>query len=336
MSEFEDGNGILEMPSETDETDDVNKKERKKNSCYYCHQLVTCSNYSRHLLRKHKNEIDVVHINALPKKSIKRKALLKELVNKGNYLHNSVDHESSYIPARRPLHDQSPKKKHFVACSYCLVMIKRKNFFLHRKLCWKCGDNRKECKFCRKILPEGLLTNSKHYKHCENKPNIIEDKQKKANHGGHRRVLQSGSIFVNADSIGGSKDLIDNVLPLVRLDEKGEVVKKDVLILRIGSKLRSNHKEHQVKTHITSKMRDLASLFIIMQQWNSNIKCFKDCLKSQNVQLLFKAVQELSGFDETTGIVGIPSMPARLKTAIPTFSITYPENGHTSRSKHFL
>lgn len=110
-----------------------------------------------------------------------------------------------------------------------------------------------------------------------------------------------------------SEDLISNVLPLLRIDEISEIIKQDPLILSVGSKLRSNHKDDHSKHDIISKMRPLGKLVQIMRTINIKIKTLKDCLKCENVQLLLKSVQRMSGYDEVTGVVKTPSMPSRIK-----------------------
>ena len=62
------------------------KRIRQRNFCIYCETAVT--NFSRHVIRNHKLEIDVQQILSKPKLSNDRKKLLTLLRNKGNFLEN--------------------------------------------------------------------------------------------------------------------------------------------------------------------------------------------------------------------------------------------------------
>lgn len=56
-------------------------KRDKREHCLYCEKTIT--NFSRHIVRNHDNEIDVIKIMTLPKNSKERKILFDELRKKG-------------------------------------------------------------------------------------------------------------------------------------------------------------------------------------------------------------------------------------------------------------
>ncbi|CAH0394049.1 unnamed protein product [Bemisia tabaci] len=168
-------------------------------------------------------------------------------------------------------------------------------------------------------MAEGLM-----YKHLikftnvndQFKSDFSSESQKPKKGWKQRRVPQKSSIFVQNNMKGASEDLTKNVLPTLRIDSLSEVIMNDQLILAIGSKLRSNHKQPHSIANISSKMRDMAKLVETMKRLCTQIQGLKDCLQSKNVKLLLRAVQIISELDEETGTVGIPSMPGRIKGSI--------------------
>lgn len=58
----------------------------KKDHCVYCKTDV--SNFTRHLLRKHSNEVEVAKYASLMKGSEERKSLAEEILNLGNFFKN--------------------------------------------------------------------------------------------------------------------------------------------------------------------------------------------------------------------------------------------------------
>ncbi len=56
--------------------------------CLYCDTEYK-SNISKHYISMHSEEDEVVYILAIPKKSKRRKHLLKKLQNEGNFKHNT-------------------------------------------------------------------------------------------------------------------------------------------------------------------------------------------------------------------------------------------------------
>lgn len=63
-------------------------KRDKRENCMYCEQNVT--NFSRHLIRRHDNEIDVVKVMSLKKNSVERKYLLEKIRKGGKYFTTSI------------------------------------------------------------------------------------------------------------------------------------------------------------------------------------------------------------------------------------------------------
>ncbi|XP_050059864.1 uncharacterized protein LOC126551137 [Aphis gossypii] len=71
----------------------------KLDSCIFCEKQVT--NFTRHILRKHKDETEVMKYETLPKGSADRKHLADVLRKRGNFLSN-VEEGNKIKPVRRP------------------------------------------------------------------------------------------------------------------------------------------------------------------------------------------------------------------------------------------
>ncbi|CAG4968926.1 unnamed protein product [Parnassius apollo] len=184
----------------------------RRNACFYCQELVT--NFSRHLLRKHPNEIEVIKYKSindvdLKVRKQKRQEITDKLRNKGNFIHNSKvcfdrDGEKTIIPAKRNTQESSPSAS--ATCKTCLGTFKRSTFFRHFKK-FGAGANDHLTLGCRK------------------------------------RVLYNNSITIIPKSETASIELRDKILPHLRSDEFSLVVKNDPLILAYGSRLLKKKKE---------------------------------------------------------------------------------------------
>lgn len=64
----------------------------QKSFCLYCEKLI--SNLYKHLLNKHVQESEVTKFLSLPKGSLERKKILKEIRNAGNYKNNVLSIEN--------------------------------------------------------------------------------------------------------------------------------------------------------------------------------------------------------------------------------------------------
>ncbi|KAF0709040.1 Reverse transcriptase domain-containing protein, partial [Aphis craccivora] len=95
----------------------------KVDHCLLCENNVT--NFTRHLLRKHSNEIEVIRFMALPKGSAERKMEADILRNRGNFLLN-VDGKTKIKPVRRP-YEFETKTSHFKICKNVKIKSNARN-----------------------------------------------------------------------------------------------------------------------------------------------------------------------------------------------------------------
>lgn len=257
----------------------------RRNACFYCQELVT--NYSRHLLRKHPNEIEVITYKSINDADLKvrkqkRQEITDKLRNKGNFLHNSKvcfdrDGEQTLLPVKRNTQESSPSS--FATCKTCLGTFKRSTFFRHFKKCGA-GDNVCQTTGCRK------------------------------------RVLYNNSITIIPKSESASVELRDKILPHLRPDEISLVLKNDSLILAYGSRLLKKKKERRSRKAICSKMRDLATLLIVLRKKDHSIETLTDVLDPEKYDLFIDGIKTMCGFDEETGFVKVTSIPARMRPAV--------------------
>lgn len=257
----------------------------RRNACFYCQELVT--NYSRHLLRKHPKEIEVINYKSindvdLKVRKQKRQEITDKLRNKGNFLHNSKvcfdrDGEKTILPVKRNTQESSPSA--FATCKMCLGTFKRSTFFRHFR---KCGAGANDCQTprCRK------------------------------------RVLYNNSITIIPRTESASVELRDKILPHLRSDEISLVVKNDPLILAYGSRLLKKKKERRSRKAICSKMRDLATLLIVLRKKDNSIETLTDVLDPEKYDIFIDGIKTMCGFDEETGFVKVTSIPARMRPAI--------------------
>lgn len=107
----------------------------KKHCCAFCEKLYP--NIARHLSLKHKNEIAVGKILALPKQSKERRKMWDELVKKGDFAYNYdilTTGKGTLIPKYRA-RDAETTIKNVLPCQYCRGMYRRKELWRHQKSC---------------------------------------------------------------------------------------------------------------------------------------------------------------------------------------------------------
>lgn len=114
----------------------------QKQYCVYCEKSQ--SKISRHLERSHSNEVEVAKAFSFPKGSKKRKVLLEQLRNQGNYYHNIGVLETGrgeIVTWRQPTADAVLSD--FLPCPDCLAFFMKKDLWKHSKTCRGQGDVKK-------------------------------------------------------------------------------------------------------------------------------------------------------------------------------------------------
>ncbi|KAG6461028.1 hypothetical protein O3G_MSEX012370 [Manduca sexta] len=260
----------------------------RKNACCYCKQLVT--NFSRHLLRNHKDEHEVllyasINDSDLKERKRRRQEITDKLRNRGNYLYNNsiaTEEGKNIIPNRRVIrrvNNEPNSPSGFVVCKNCLGTFKRTTFFKHLRN-------------CDKSLVQPPLPGCK------------------------RRVICNKSLPILPNLHGASSELKSIILPHLRNDEISDIVRHDFLILSFGTKLFKKKKEHRSRKAICSKMRDLATLLKIARNEYPEINTFAELLDPLRYENLIDCIKKMCGFNNETGDVDITSIPARLRPSL--------------------
>lgn len=106
----------------------------KKQYCVYCEKAQ--SKIARHIERSHSNESEVAKALSFPKCSKKRRILLEQLRNQGNYYHNIKVLETGcgeIVTWRQPTADADISD--FLPCPDCLAFFMKKDLWKHSKTC---------------------------------------------------------------------------------------------------------------------------------------------------------------------------------------------------------
>ncbi|CAH2100594.1 unnamed protein product [Euphydryas editha] len=110
--------------------------------------------------------------------------------------------------------------------------------------------------------------------------------------------------------------ILQKVFSRMRADEISFVVKQDALICKFGE----NHTKRHVGEHfinvISSKMRQLAKIFIEIQKIKPDIRTFVDALSSQNYNVLIAAAKVVAKYDENLHRYCSPTIAMNICTSI--------------------
>ena len=191
----------------------------KVSSCFYCGKDVI--KLSSHLLNVHSDENLIKEINAMPKRSNKRKLALEKLRLKGNFVHNMKvlqQKTGTLYLLRRPSRNILRKHSHYIPCIYCLG-------FVHK------------------------LQACKHMNKCPHRGPAISKKKNQTYHS--KLILSAMSIRE-----GAKKDYIQLISNL-RDGPVKEFLKVDETLILLGSSLLMR-KGNSQKKNISMKLRHLA------------------------------------------------------------------------------
>lgn len=242
----------------------------KLDHCLFCETDVT--NFTRHLIRKHKAEIEVSKYEALPKGSKQRLALANSLRKRGNFLNNVAGNKIK--PVRRPyeFNTSSVIAGDYLPCKYCYGMYKKKYLSRHITVCSKYVKTDKE-KTCK---------------------------------------AQSSGQNMLVAFIGNNKQLEETVFPRMASDEISFVAKSDQLITSFGTRYLKSHKEKHLIAVVSQKLRTLARFLIAMRSENGSISTLKDCLFPHHFDLVIKCSKKVARYDEKNDSFGSPSVILKL------------------------
>jgi len=231
------------------------RKWDKRDFCKFCQKPQ--SKLIRHMMLKHRNEVEVEDFIAMPLKSKRRHLMQRKLRNDGNYMHNvSVlkDQSGEIIPFRRPSVSQHSSDD-FIPCESCHAMFVKDNLWRHRK----------KCPF-------------------------------KQSHSGHSRCQGFGSILLPFSS-AASEGLKRDIMTGLNQDDVASVVRTDDVIMKFASRLhfQHSHAKHRFP-YIKERIRQMGRFLLQMRSMTS-VKCLSDCLDPTMFESVVSAVRCICGFD---------------------------------------
>lgn len=175
----------------------------KLNFCIFCSKCLR-GKISKHLLNVHKDEPRVMEINLLPKGSAKRRLLIGQLANEGNFNHNTSVLKSGkghIVTARR---SRKSSKKVQAVLQYI------------------------PCEYCKKFYRKDTLW--RHYRKCYARESVCEDEAKiERCHG-----IASGRALLNSALLEDNETNVADLLMRMRDDSVKQIVIQDSLIRRFA------------------------------------------------------------------------------------------------------
>ncbi|KAL1005200.1 hypothetical protein UPYG_G00055880 [Umbra pygmaea] len=258
-------------------TKDGKRLYDKKHFCIYC--MKPNSKISRHLERKHGNEVDVVRACSFPKGSKKRSALLEELRNKGDYQHNILvleEGKGQIVTWRQPPGNASIED--YLPCSHCLA------FFVKSEL-WR------------------------HEASCRAKK---EGKRPKSEEPGTRKRVQSLASHLIPISKSASQGC-QKIIHKMQQDSVAFHIRNDPFICQFGDAL-FTERGHELSQHgyISQRLREVGRLMVAVKKLDNSVQYLQDVCKPSRFELVVEAAKKVSGFNPDKNDYSKPSSVIRI------------------------
>ncbi|XP_052456354.1 uncharacterized protein LOC128016052 isoform X25 [Carassius gibelio] len=280
--------------SPTLKKDDGSRSYNKKHFCFYCRKFV--QKMSRHLWRKHQDELDVAKAFSFPKNSKERKLQLDYIRNKGNFEHNShvlETQKGKLIPCKQPGKKSEGHK--FAHCIHCYGLFSRRAMWRHFKVC--------------SFKPEST------------KP-------------GKNRV-QALCAFAEP-SPSEYTDAYWKFLSVMIQDKIAVAIKGDNCILNYGFRLfKKNEKIVSQHQYIRQKLRELGRLLLEAKKI-THVKTIQELIKPEQYSQVVRAAKNLSGFSEETGIYQCPSLARKVGHSLHSLAMFIKSEGLKKKDKETI
>lgn len=235
------------------------------------------TNLTRHMQRKHGEEIEVAQFLALKKGSNERKKLIDQLRKRGNFFNNISD-MPKMKPVRRPNQfSEQPQATDYLPCTFCYGLYKKNYLRRHTKV-------------------------------CSLKKNSVE--------GTQRRKVQAESQSLLVAFESEYTKLVEQVFPRMAPDNISLVVKNDPLIRAFGTRYLKCHKEKHLITVVSNKMRELGRFLMAMRQNCDTLLTLQDCLTPNLFDNIIKSTKQIAGYDSKTDSFGAPSLVLKIGTSL--------------------
>lgn len=267
------------------------RKYDKKHHCLYCGKQV--QKMSRHLARKHNDQIDVAKALGLPKNSKERHVQLDYIRNMGNFKYNTEvleNQQGRLLPCKLPQQEVQGQK--FAHCVYCYGLFMK-------KVMWR------------------------HLKNCKLKPDSDGSKS------GRKRV-QALCAFAEPAPRGLS-EAYWKFLSNMNQDDIVVALKKDHCLLEFGHRLfKKNEKMINQHQYIRQKLRELCRL-VLEARKVIPLDTIKDLIKPEYYSNVVAATRNMAGYSDETGKYKFPSLARKVGHSLHTLALYIKSEGLKSK-----
>ncbi|ESO90443.1 hypothetical protein LOTGIDRAFT_164025 [Lottia gigantea] len=246
------------------------KRNSKQNYCLFCSKSF--SKMARHFEAMHSKEIDVQRALSFPKNAKERRVQFKNIINRGNYLHNKTTLEDGHgqiITVRRPTVDRD--HSNYIPCQYCLGFFKKQDFWRHAKIC-------------------NPKSPPSHRVYHQRASAALLPVSKNATLHFREKILDKLSI--------------DEISLAARND--ATIVAYGIKLFK---KCAQNKQQFQ---YVRQKMRELARLLLVVRKKNKDIYALKDFIKPTFFHDILEATKEVAQFCEESASFKTPSLVPKL------------------------
>lgn len=251
----------------------------KKDRCIFCDR--DCTNFSRHLVRKHKNEGSVAKFMNLPKGDKKRKEMINFLRKEGNL---TLIDENKIRPVQRVSEKYDKYRKdeeeaqEFMPCPFCKGIYRLKSLRKHSKKCPYNQQNGEKCNIAS--LGQNLLV-----------------------------FKESRKSFLD------KLRLKNEVFSKMHADRASFNGKNDPVICQYAEDYLRKHKRPHIRRAVSNKIRELGRLLIPLQDLYG-INNMLEAMNSKHYDKVVHAAQIICGYDANSKTFKAPSLAMHLKTIL--------------------
>lgn len=154
-----------------------------------------------------------------------------------------------------------------------------------------------------------ILSLRAHYKKCCKTKNKFK-----------RNVFVESRVktFVN---IKANSIMRNKILPPIRFDEIGRLVRNEDLIVLFGNRLTQKYRSPHLHKMIRSRLRCVGNFYWHYKQRNPQLKKFEDMFDPQNYDEVVTSINIMTGLDEDTGHYKAPATAANIGTYLKKLSL---------------
>lgn len=246
----------------------------KKNFCIFC--STEQGKLSRHIVRKHKDEEEVIQFLNFEKGSNERKKIMEKIRKRGQFYFNTnrAINTGERKVTRRPNAKYKKLATDFATCPLCLADY-AKTSLRH------------------------------HYRRCAKK-----------NSAKRRSILTSSKKLVGRIHPKASDILRKRVFPTMQDDNIAKSIRYDELIILFGNKLCQKYKDPHFYDMIRQKLRQLGRFLLEAKQHDREIHDFFSLCYPKHYDTTIAVIQSLAGLNDSNTGFKIPSLVTSLGTLL--------------------